>query len=221
MKRIKVTKIDTSSREYLRFLAQYARKRGYDTPIHQIPHDILTELSACALMCFTARHERIGTEFEIEIVGKVFRCQKDGKYSLIFDKDNFAEQMQFDKDDPIFETLNNPVNRYVLRKSEMFRHPLMTVTEAEVNGEIQDVVNGYGVATMLINGLRGNMETVDGGKKAEESFSRFVLESGRMANIQVLLAKIKAGELMAIMEASNLINDGFERIVARAFGQDI
>lgn len=221
MKRINVNDTDTSTTEYIRFFSKYAKKRGFDTPIEQLPMDILRELHSCAVMSYSARHLDIDEEFELDLNGMVFKCRKEGRYSIWFDKDSFSEQLQIDCDNDVFNSLINPINHKVLKKSELFTHPLTVVDEAEIGGEIQPCVNGYGVASMLINCIRNPEDTEDGGRTAEKSFATFILESGRFANVPVLLEKVKAGELSAMMEVSTIINDGFEITVARSLGKNI
>lgn len=217
MRQIKFDRHIVETRDFRRYYAQYTRKKGYETPIAELPECIAKELWVNATFCYTARDMKVGEEFEIELFeGKKILCKKENKYSVNFELNSMADVFEIDKDDPLWEAYSNPNNFIVLGKDEVFRHPLTKVDTTKINGEVQEIVNGYGLASLLIDVIRNPDISEDDGKMANESFARFILESGNNANIQVLLERIKAGELRAMMTASTYINDGFEKTVHNA-----
>lgn len=181
--------------------------------MESLPTDILAELIPTAIMSFSALDLNINEEFELQLTDEVvFQCQKVGKYELLINKDSLLNTLDIDKDDPMLNVLTNPANHRILSKSEKFKHPLTEVSEAELGNGIEPVMNGYAIATVIIDCIRNPEKTNNNGESAKDFFRRTVLESGKAVNVEVLLEKIKAGHLAEMMEASTLINDGFHNI---------
>lgn len=220
MKRLKVKDSVVSDRQFKKYFTKYVQKHGYDTPVHLLPHDIVTELLSTALMCFSAIDLKIDEEFELEMAEEIiFKCKKIGKYHMVIEKESMCQALDIPSDDPDMEVLINPANHRILDKSEDFVHPLTEIKDVEVDGEVQSVLDGYAVASLVIRAIRNPEETGDNGRKAREFLTRTVLESGKTINVSVLIEKIKAGRLQAMMEASTLIHDGFHNIAHRQFGK--
>jgi uncharacterized protein YihD (DUF1040 family) len=219
MRRITVSEHIQGDPKFKAYLGKYAKHRGYETKLEDLPRDILVRLIPEAIMGFASLKAMPNEEFELNLVGEiVFKCKKVNDYELLINKDSIVETLELDKNDPMIDVLGNPNNHKRLKPSEEFWHPLAQIEDVEVDGQIEKVLNGYAIASSIIEAIRNPQSTSDNGQNATQFFQRTVLESGKFVNVQVLLENIKAGDLASMMEGSLLINDGFHNIATSQLG---
>lgn len=209
MQTLTVSPTITQDPKFQKFLARYAHKKGFEADVLELPHDVIAELVSGAIICYTAKDINIEEEFLITLTPSelTLKCVKQSKYNVFLDADYMKQALDI-ADDALLTELSNPINNHRLHPDEDFLHPL--ADSSVIDGV--ETINGYAVASLIIDSLRHPKTTTDKGAKAKDFFSRCVLSSNRPVNIEALIAKVKAGYLREILDACNIINEGFNNM---------
>lgn len=110
-----------------------------------------------------------------------------------------------------------------LKPNEDFNHPLAELSLAEVpnpdgTSKTEEVLNGFAVAVLTIEGIRFPERTGDHGKSCEELF--FLWSEGDadpLTDLKGILKQVKQHHLPSIMKAAQLIAHGFDHKLRTAF----
>jgi hypothetical protein len=170
---------------------------------------IMSQVFFTSLIRTVSKNEPINSEFKIqfpEAVGSltlVCKKWKDGSVKINMEElSNYLEVPKEEMEEMVY-TVSSRSER--LRAGDLFTHPLVEFKEARVNGEVQEVVNLWGLAVFMVNTILDPSSTIDNGLTAKSRVRALLNKYDSSIDVDDLIYKVEARYIYACHELANLI----------------
>lgn len=208
---------------FVKFFHIFVRKQGYTKDLDQLAPDILAPLVPAAMACWLAQDLQPGDIFKVIYpYGIELVFIKESKYNLLVEKESLVESLDLNLDDAEVEALLDPDNATQLKHYEVFTHPLSETKETVIDGKPEVLMNGYAIASTLINIFRGvgldfTLQLDPSNKaiaieNAKLVITKYCLAANPILNIGYLLDQVLAGYVSHIVQLCTYINDGLIKL---------